>query len=338
MPDDKNAVFGRHFAADLRRIRAQKNVSVDDLHNETKIPRGLIESFEQSGLFDHPMFNRVYLRSFIRTYADVVGISPDIAVAALEDAFEGRYDGRLAQEYLGEEASSSIHLEREQMLPATEQPAQTGFQSERVAPASSSVLKQSHKDPLSREPAVAWTAQSPPPSSRSFASDRFASGRSQVKQWIFIGGGLVVLVAAIWWVLRSADGAESQQQSGSEQQEVVLSDSVNLADTSSAGIGTPLEGSLPIGEEFQVTIVAAQDKVQNIKVTVDDDVRRPYWIERDKSRTFRVKERIIIERQLEKIELKVAGRSYPTDQRDDQDRIVITRDQIRSYLAANAVR
>ena len=89
---------GPTFAADLKKIREFRGISINDLHDETKIPRGLIESFEDTGLIEHPMFNRVYLRSFVRTYAEVIGISPDVALAVLVESMEGGYRGRVGIE------------------------------------------------------------------------------------------------------------------------------------------------------------------------------------------------------------------------------------------------
>ena len=92
--------MGQRFSADLRRIREARGVSVAQLHDETKIPLSLIEAFEQTGLFDHDMFNRVYLRSFVRTYADVIGIEAEQALQGLEKALNRSYDGELAAAYL----------------------------------------------------------------------------------------------------------------------------------------------------------------------------------------------------------------------------------------------
>ena len=93
---------GQRFAHDLHRIREDRGVSLEELHEETKIPLGLLEQFEASGLFDHPMFNRVYLRSLVRTYARKVGLPIDTALDMLDRALAGDYAGELAAEYFGE--------------------------------------------------------------------------------------------------------------------------------------------------------------------------------------------------------------------------------------------
>lgn len=87
---------GERFARDMRRIREDRNVSQDDIHRETRIAITLITAFEQDGLFKHPAFNRVYLRSFVRAYAGCIDIDPELALNHLERALVGEYENELA--------------------------------------------------------------------------------------------------------------------------------------------------------------------------------------------------------------------------------------------------
>lgn len=99
MPDETSVAAGKRFSRDMRLIREDRGMSIDDIHAETRIARTLIESFEQGGLYNHPTFNEVYLRSFVRAYADAVGISQDDALDGLESALDGAYDDALAVRY-----------------------------------------------------------------------------------------------------------------------------------------------------------------------------------------------------------------------------------------------
>ena len=47
------------FSSDLRRIREERHLALEALHDETKIPLDVLQDFEETGLFDNPMFNRV---------------------------------------------------------------------------------------------------------------------------------------------------------------------------------------------------------------------------------------------------------------------------------------
>ncbi|HMB91752.1 MAG TPA: helix-turn-helix domain-containing protein, partial [Rhodothermales bacterium] len=95
MADSSKAASSKRFARDLSKLRKEQDVTLDSLHEATKVPLELLREFEETGLFDHPMFNRVYLRSLIRAYADTVGISPKEALSALDLALAGTYNGEL---------------------------------------------------------------------------------------------------------------------------------------------------------------------------------------------------------------------------------------------------
>ena len=98
---DEPLSAGKRFSEDLRRIREDREVSVDQIHNETRIARTLIESFEEGRLYDHPTYNRVYLRSFIKAYADALAISRETVLEGLDAALDGTYEHALADRYLG---------------------------------------------------------------------------------------------------------------------------------------------------------------------------------------------------------------------------------------------
>ncbi len=89
-----------------------------------------------------------------------------------------------------------------------------------------------------------------------------------------------------------------------------------------------------IGDTMNVYIIAEQGPVDPIRVTVDDDLRRPYWIDQGDSMAFNPTNRIVVEELLDNINLKVEGIEYPTNRRDDQGRIVLTRDSLENYFAS----
>ncbi len=107
--------FGRRLAGDLRKIREQRGISLHDLHAETMILRSLLLAFEETALFDYPRFDRVYLRSLVRQYAHVIGISPEMALVSLDEALGANYQGRLAVAYLEAETPAPETLTDNQM-------------------------------------------------------------------------------------------------------------------------------------------------------------------------------------------------------------------------------
>ena len=104
MADESTSPAGMRFSEDLRRIREERGISIQDVHQDTQIAETLIESFEEGRLYDHPTYNRVYLRSFVRAYADAVDISREPALDGLDAALNGSYEHALADQYLADPA------------------------------------------------------------------------------------------------------------------------------------------------------------------------------------------------------------------------------------------
>ncbi len=116
MADESSVAAGKRFSRDMRLIREDREITIDDIHKETRISRTLIESFEQGGLYEHPTFNEVYLRSFVQAYAEAVGISTHAALDGLDAALDGVYEKSLADQFIGrplekDEESSSDSTE-----------------------------------------------------------------------------------------------------------------------------------------------------------------------------------------------------------------------------------
>jgi len=112
MADESASTAGMRFSEDLRRIREEREISIQDVHQDTQIAETLIESFEEGRLYDHPTYNRVYLRSFIRAYADAVDISRDQALDGLDAALNGSYEHALADQYLSDSPGPTPSDER----------------------------------------------------------------------------------------------------------------------------------------------------------------------------------------------------------------------------------
>ncbi|PSQ99979.1 MAG: hypothetical protein BRD48_02475, partial [Bacteroidetes bacterium QS_9_68_14] len=94
MPDDDaRKRSGQRFAADLRAMREERGLSVEELRERLHVPSGLFEAFESGQLGGgDPMFNRVYLRSLARSYADATGAPSAPVLAALRATLEGEYE------------------------------------------------------------------------------------------------------------------------------------------------------------------------------------------------------------------------------------------------------
>lgn len=66
------------FGPNLRRIRVQRNISLDDIAKATKVSVDLWSGLERNDFSRWP--TGIYARSYVRTYAEHVGVDPDATV------------------------------------------------------------------------------------------------------------------------------------------------------------------------------------------------------------------------------------------------------------------
>ena len=361
MLQESSKESGTRLARDMRRIREARHLTVHDLHEETKIPQGLIEAFEESALFDHPQFNRVYLRSFVRTYAQVVGIEADSALAALEEALGNRYVGSLAVEYLGEAPEKAAEFPAEAEPPALEAEEEVPVEPDDVSepkrktrdrsPAKRPKPRKSSAKEEPKSPALLsttgdtaagyervqeessaeedWTSQSPPSGVKTPTRRprEFRSRGSLNKGWLIGAGAIVVIAAAIWGLTSLVGDSEEGRAETQPVADTLVADDT-LQQTPVNVLPAP-----PLGDSLNVQIIAANDKVDPIRITIDDDLRRPYWLNLGDSMSFQPTNRIVVEEQIEDIVIKIEGIEYPTERRDELGRLVITRDSVQQYFA-----
>lgn len=374
MPEASHSNTGQQLADDLRRIREDRDVSLDALHDETKIPVGLLQQFEETGLFDHPMFNRVYLRSLIRAYAEMVEIPTDTALTALDQALDGSYDGLLVTRYLkaSSEDSTPQNVEVEVAQKADEEEAGEVLRRKKredeatekaavttapvvAAAASEDIEKASEQKARSPEaPKEAELPQMPKTRPRTTAKRRqptprrskrstSGQGRSEIKlgginpAYVFGGIGVLLLGGIIWAIINYVDFGSSAQDL---QQAQALADSTARADSLASAQAQaaaeaerqPQRANITLGDTLNFVVIADQDKVQGIRITRDDDVRRPYWIEQGVAQAFPAQRRIIIDDKLDIIRVLLNGYPYPTTNRDDRGRLVITRESAQAFV------
>ncbi|MEX1122424.1 MAG: helix-turn-helix domain-containing protein [Balneolales bacterium] len=85
---------------DIQAIRKHKKVSLNELYEKTKVPAHIIEMIDNGTIFTENPNNKIYIRSFIRTYAKGLGISNEDIIQALDDQEVDVYDGFLADKYI----------------------------------------------------------------------------------------------------------------------------------------------------------------------------------------------------------------------------------------------
>lgn len=170
----------------------------------------------------------------------------------------------------------------------------------------------------------------PHPSRRGKAG--FNTGLAAVTGSVVIGTLLLLIVYA------SVNRPEVRpvQLGGIGGTTVALGDSADVATPGAPG--AVARNIPPIGEVLRVSITAAADPLNPIRVTEEGDVRRPYWVEQGDSISFPMRDRIIVEEpeegrsELQQAHIRVNGVLYPTDRLDNRGRLVISRDAVESYF------
>ena len=407
---------GTRFARDLRRIRRDRGVSLADIHDATKMAYDMIKRFEHDALIGHSQFSKVYLRLFVRGYAEYLNMDVEMALEAFELAMKGRYTGSLAQAYLGEpeeehqeespkqkkktgrkepaapesdqvtEATSSEQTGQEFTKIPHEESAEPTRQSDSEVPdsevtdsevadsevpdsgvADSGVTDSgvavsaasSTEQPAAREAPLAKTSAAREISSPKAPSPRRTSAGTSSKastgadaqapagsrpdpRWIFLGVLVVVIGLGVWGLTRvapaddvtdatvPADGMTDAAAPANGMADAAIPAN-GMADATIPANDIPIQ-SLP--DTLNIVIVADKGSVAPIRVTVDNDLRRPYWISRGGSMTFRMADRIILEQQLDSVTVQVEGMTYPVSPPTGEDMVVLTRDALRSWFSS----
>lgn len=330
------------FLADLVEIRQKNGVTLDDIRVRTKVYPHIIAQFEQDGLNDHPLFNVLYLKAFVRSYADVVGISPGIASQSYEDALDGKYDRRLAVEYLGLQPSARQAVEVDSV------------KEKRVAkieetPVSPRLEKQptgiNHGLKLSLSSDIKGAFQEVV----SGISDRFRNimqvlGGQGIFQWGIMGAALVLGAFLLFKLVSTQNegmpSVASQEPIQSIQETSVTQETEDSSDTSEVDPSLLEKTSLvqavidriERGDSLKVTVVAAYGKLDPFRAKVDRDLRRPYWLDQGDSLEFWFSNQVTVEDNLDMMMLLFEGVDYDIVDTDSTARVVINRDSANAFM------
>lgn len=107
MSNESATTARQRFARDLRRIREQQDVSIEALHEATQAPEPHIRAFENGTLDEQSRMNAVYLKAFVRAYAETLEIPVEPVIEQLEAALTGDYQNQLAVQFLDEPPSGT---------------------------------------------------------------------------------------------------------------------------------------------------------------------------------------------------------------------------------------
>jgi len=304
------------FAHDLRAIREERGVSLDDVQQETRMPADILGRFESGDLIGDQHYNEVYLRNLLRSYAQALGISAQEVLSAYDQAKAGAYDGALRRRFL----AAGAEQEPEQK-PAS-QPEQVTDESVKndeptTNPKSADDDESSSKPPRSsasggKAPAVAALssprkekepraeqtepARSSPTRTKQRVASASAASKPIEKSWGIITGaviGALVVIALILWFLFRDPGPEPELASVPAP-----TDTTAEAAASDTTTATPEPAETSPAPRFQtpirLTVAATDAPLESFRVRVDEDVRRPYWLNPGVDTTFVGQQEVVV--------------------------------------------
>lgn len=103
------------LGSDLETIRKEKNLTLEDIFEITKIPVHTLNSIEKDTLFKSSSESKTYLRSFVRSYAKALKISDAHILTALESTENDTYDHDLIKLINPETLSEAYSLKKDKV-------------------------------------------------------------------------------------------------------------------------------------------------------------------------------------------------------------------------------
>lgn len=290
------------LAQDLRAIREERDVTLDDVQRDTRMPADILGRFEAGDLIGDPHYNEVYLRNLLKSYAQALGISPQEVVNAYDQVKSGGYDGGLRRRYLdggaAPAAESGRVAEPESVAPAApadeapakrEPPASTDGSAPAVAALSGP--RQEKEGKKVKQDASLGTVTKP---KRRVAEHR--SGSQPIdKSWGLIIGGVIaalVVIGLVLWFLFRDPGPEPELAAVPAPADTT--ETTSEPDTASTPETVQTVSAPQFQTPIQLTVVANEEPLEEFRVRVDDDVRTPYWLNPDTQESFSGQEEVVV--------------------------------------------
>ena len=368
---DLQLAAGRSLASDLRDIRKKHGVDRKVVLDSTRLADDVIDQLEEDVLLNHPAFNKVYLRSLLCAYGDAIGLVREDVLSALEAVYDGTYNGALGRVFLAHEQMSASESESADASPETDVQvaaekgsheqdnpnvtAGTALDSSPVAP---DFDLESNVDPSERMPGeddidsrrhedrpnpkevfepkdVLNPEDQPRPHDPSGTVDSMPGLIQRMNTWgrdrktfllpnmngvsmaLLVGGAFIVLV---WLAVSTLRGL-------SVSQEVPAA----AADSTLEARSVP-PPPIVLPDSLTGAIIAATEPLDPIRVTVDRDLRKPYWVEFQDTIRFVFRDRLLLEREVDHTRVLVDDFALPQKWLLEPGSLDITRQRVQSWL------
>lgn len=330
---------------DLATIRKEKNLSLEDIFEVTKIPVHTLNSIENDTLLNSSSESKTYLRSFVRSYAKALKISDDHIIAALKATEENTYNDTLFKLVHPDSENESYSLKKDKV---EIDPPKTIDPKELKADTYQEEIKSTEEKAHKKEPdynssykptvnTVNWADMS----KKVYASPANSKiGLILIIILVISGLGAVGYFFGdeIFSIFSSDDGSEqistvdnpeatNQDAFSATDDSTLIAENSNLEEDSP--ITTPSGITLP--ETLTVVLYAAYDKLEPVRVTSDFNNRtNPFWMNQGEAYYFDFNDTLRVRGQYSRFLMMYNGNviNNPRQNHFDPefDSIVITRD------------
>lgn len=319
---------------DLAFIRKKQNLSLEDIQNEIKIPLVTLKSIEDGSIFTDSGETKTYIRSFVRSYAKVLGIPDAEIVQALNEMEAGTYSGSILADT---KKPDELYQDNENIDPEEAEPVE-----EEIKPEPKPSPTTQKKEPKASSPtdvhSVNWADM----------GKKFSSVRQHSNLWVIISFSIVLVIAVLasifYWdnlsaVFGSNDGekpqVESVQPSTAEDDTQIptagdVPSASQGADTVSQNPDPVNTAPIILGDTLTVTVYAAFDKLEPVRVTSDFNWKtNPFWMEQGDAFNFEFRDSLLVDGQYSRMLLLFNGHIIENPRQsyfdDTFDAILITR-------------
>lgn len=307
---------------DLSAIRKEQDLSFEDIYEETKIPKHIIQSIEDDSIFTDFDENATYIRSYVRTYAKALSIDEQQIIYALDQQKIDKYRGSLRSEEGREIADEDTDESPiDEGLP--EEPSEDA-----VPPSEPDPERDAERYSTKKEEAPSVSATRTPQRSKNV--DWGNMGRNvqpvQSKSNLWMGALiiLVLLAGGLYYFLSLPDENDPASPDAVAENEAA-SPSVTESDSLQLNIvppveedtveeeTTPLAGQEPpagasLSDTLDLVVYAAYGNLSPVRVYTDVMGNiNPYWIEEGEAIRFDFVNEFRVRGQFDNIELLMNG-------------------------------
>lgn len=302
---------------DLAAIRKKLDLTIEDIHQSTKIPFHILESIEDDSIFEDLDQNATYIRSYVRSYAKKLEIDEERTIRALDQVERGTYSGILRDDSETGTIPKFTGKPRKPAAPESEKKQESEPEEQETGEFEEEA---DSKGASHRPDAPNKVTETPSVHSVDWVDmgRKFTPLRSPSRMWV----GLAVIFIAIISVLgiyfffmqSPADTETSPEpQPPATTTEAVEPDSLQL-DLSAQDNGnnsvqsTQAQPAESLSDTLNLVIYAAYEKLEPVRVYTDVlSSLNPYWIELGEAVRFKFVNTIRIRGPYERMELLLNG-------------------------------